>query len=85
MSRWSTLHVAGGAGGTYTITQREFSLRLLERKMRTVAATGADVLATANPGCAMQLEYGARRFGVPVPVRYVTDLLEESYRLAEAQ
>ena len=74
-----------GAGGTYTITQREFSLRLLERKMRTVAATGANVLATANPGCAMQLEYGARRFGVPVSVRYVTDLLEESYRLSETQ
>ena len=74
-----------GAGGTYTITQRDFSLRLLERKMRTVAATGADVLATANPGCAMQLEYGAQRFGVPVKVQYVTDLLEESYGLAEAQ
>ena len=74
-----------GAGGTYTITQRDFSLRLLERKMRSVAATGADVLATANPGCAMQLEYGAERFNVPVKVRYVTDLLEESYRLAEAQ
>ncbi len=74
-----------GAGGTYTITQREFSLRLLERKMRTVAATGADVLATANPGCVMQLEFGAQRYGVPVKVRYVTDLLEESYRLAEAQ
>ena len=74
-----------GAGGTYTITQRDFSMRLLERKMRTVAATGAEVLATANPGCAMQLEYGARRFNVPVRVRYVTDLLEESYRLTEAQ
>ena len=74
-----------GAGGTYTITQRDFSMRLLDRKMRSVADTGADVLATANPGCAMQLEYGARRFGVPVKVRYVTDLLEESYRLADTQ
>ena len=73
-----------GAGGTYTITQREFSMRLLDRKMRSVAETGADVLATANPGCAMQLEYGARRFNVPVKVRYVTDMIEESYRLADA-
>ena len=72
-----------GAGGTYTITQRDFSLRLLERKMRSVAETGADVLATANPGCALQLEYGARRYGVPVEVRYVTDLLEQSYVLAD--
>ncbi len=74
-----------GAGGTYTVTQRDFSLRLLKRKMRAVADTEADVLATANPGCALQLEHGAQRYGVPVKVRYVTDILDESYRLADTQ
>ena len=50
------------------------SLRVLESKMEAVAATGADVLATANPGCLIQLDYGARRAGLPLRVRYVTDL-----------
>ena len=68
-----------GAGGTYTITQRDFSLRLLDNKMEAVQDTGADVLATANPGCHMQLRNGVQRAGLNADVRYVTDLLDESY------
>ena len=68
-----------GAGGTYTITQRDFSIRLLNNKMAAVEDTGADVLATANPGCHMQLLNGVQRAGLSTEVRYVTDLLDESY------
>ncbi len=69
-----------GAGGTYTITERDMSLRVLDSKMKAVMDTGADVVATANPGCVLQLQYGAQKFGAPVKVRYVTDLLDEAYR-----
>ena len=73
-----------GAGGTYAITQREFSLRVLRSKMGNVRATGADILATANPGCVIQLQQGAAQFGPDVQVRYVTDLLDEAYRVEGA-
>ena len=69
-----------GAGGTYTITQREMSLRLLESKMQAAADTGAEIIATANPGCVIQLQYGARRRGATTRVRYVAELLDEAYR-----
>ena len=72
--------VCCGAGGTYTITEREFSLRVLDSKMRNVGKTEADVLATANPGCVLQLQYGAQRYGPPIEIAYVTDLLDEAYR-----
>ena len=72
--------VCCGAGGTYTITEREFSLRVLDSKMKNVGKTNADVLATANPGCVLQLQFGAQRYGPPVEVAYVTDLLDEAYR-----
>lgn len=72
--------VCCGAGGTYTITEREFSLRVLDSKMKNVDKTNADVLATANPGCVLQLQYGTQRFGPPVEVTYVTDLLDEAYQ-----
>ena len=68
-----------GAGGTYTITERDFSMRVLDTKMRAVRDTRANVIATANPGCLMQLQYGAQRDGMDVQVKYVTDLLDESY------
>ena len=72
--------VCCGAGGTYTITEREFSLRVLDSKMRNVGRTNADVLATANPGCVLQLQYGSQRYGPPIEIAYVTDLLDEAYR-----
>ena len=72
-----------GAGGTYTITEREFSLRVLNSKMDDFETTGADVLATANPGCLLQLQYGVADRGLPADVKYVTDLLDESYQLEE--
>ena len=68
-----------GAGGTYTITEREFSMRVLDTKMSAVRQTQADIIATANPGCLMQLQYGAQREGMPIEARYITDLLDEAY------
>lgn len=68
-----------GAGGTYTITEREFSMRVLDSNMRAVRQTGANIIATANPGCLMQLQYGAQREGMPLEARYITDLLDEAY------
>ena len=69
-----------GAGGTYIITQRESSLKLLDSKMSAVNDTGAEIVATANPGCVLQLQNGVQRERVPTQVRYVTDLLDEAYR-----
>ncbi|MCH9040362.1 MAG: (Fe-S)-binding protein [Chloroflexi bacterium] len=77
----SNANMCCGAGGTYTVTERDFSLRVLDTKMNAVKETGADVIATANPGCLLQLQYGAQREGLDLKIRYVTDLLDESYRL----
>ena len=73
-----------GAGGTYTITQREFSLRVLDTKMAAVKETKADVIATANPGCVLQIKLGADREQMPLDVKYVTELLDEAYRKESA-
>ena len=73
-----------GAGGTYMITEREFSLRILGSKMDAFATTGADVLTTANPGCLLQLQYGVADRGLSADVKYVTDLLDEAYQLEDA-
>ena len=68
-----------GAGGTYSITEREFSLKVLDSKMKDIKDTGAEVIATANPGCVIQLQYGVRREDIAAQVCYVTDLLDASY------
>jgi glycolate oxidase iron-sulfur subunit len=69
-----------GSAGIYSITQPDMSLALLERKMKNIAATGASIVATGNPGCIGQLRYGAKKFGVPVEVAHPVTLLARAYR-----
>ncbi len=68
-----------GAAGVYSFTQAEMSMRLLDEKMIDAQSTGADVIATANPGCMTQLEAGVRRSGGKARVRHVVELLDEAY------
>ena len=72
--------VCCGSAGSYSISQREMSMRLGDRKARNVLASGADVMATGNPGCALQLTNALERSGSEVRVSYVVDLLDEAYR-----
>jgi glycolate oxidase iron-sulfur subunit len=68
-----------GAAGTYNLTQPEMSERLAERKLRNVDRTGAEVLATANAGCLMQLLQHVRSSGRSIRVMHPIDLLDAAY------
>jgi glycolate oxidase iron-sulfur subunit len=67
-----------GSAGIYNLTHPGMSKDLLDRKMAEVQATGAEVVVSANPGCLLQLEWGARRTGSSVTVKHVTQVLLEA-------
>jgi glycolate oxidase iron-sulfur subunit len=69
-----------GSAGVYSLTQAGMSLQLLDSKMAEVRATGAGVIATANPGCMAQLEAGLRRHKLSGRVVHVMELLDEAYQ-----
>jgi glycolate oxidase iron-sulfur subunit len=69
-----------GSAGLYMLTQQDMSTRILDAKMGEIAATGADTLVTANPGCMMQLHRGALRHNLQAEVRHVVELLDEAYQ-----
>ena len=69
-----------GSAGIYNITQPEMSMALLERKMKHIAGTGAQVVATGNPGCIGQIRHGAKKHGVNVEVVHPITLLARAYR-----
>ncbi len=70
-----------GSAGIYNITQPDTSARLLERKLGHIEATGAPVVATANPGCHLQLQNGLRAHGkTSTRVVHPVVLLAEAYR-----
>jgi glycolate oxidase iron-sulfur subunit len=52
-----------GSAGTYNLMQPKAARELGERKARAILDAAPDVVATANPGCAMQLAASLRRLG----------------------
>ena len=69
-----------GSAGLYSVFHPDMSRRLLRRKMRDVASTGASVIATANRGLPHQLGAGLSLHGLPGRVVHVIELLDEAYR-----
>jgi glycolate oxidase iron-sulfur subunit len=69
-----------GSAGIYNITQPETAARLQERKVGHVRASGAQVVATANPGCHLQLQNGlAQSPGPALTVTHPVVLLAQAY------
>ena len=73
-----------GSAGVYNIEHTEMSLDLLKNKMRNADSTGAEIIVTANPGCMIQLQAGAKMYGRSQRVLHVVELLDEAYRKAES-
>ncbi|MBN9660974.1 MAG: 4Fe-4S dicluster domain-containing protein [Acidobacteria bacterium] len=71
-----------GSAGIYNIVHDEIADSLLQKKMAMVNGTGAEVVTTANVGCAIQLKAGVTRYGKHQRVLHVVELLDEAYRKA---
>ena len=69
-----------GSAGVYNLTQPEMANELLRRKLAHIKSTGAQIVATANPGCLLQIINGARAEGIPLRVVHPITLLAEAYR-----
>ena len=67
-----------GSAGIYNVTNPVESRELQERKLNNALATDADVIATANPGCLIQLRSGLTERGSAVQVKHVVELLDEA-------
>ncbi len=65
-----------GAAGMYTLLQPEASDRLGNQKADQVRSTGADKVASANPGCEMQLRsHLEARYDIRHPIEWYLDAL----------
>jgi glycolate oxidase iron-sulfur subunit len=72
-----------GSAGIYNVVQTEMSMQILKHKMESVNATHADIIATANPGCMLQLQAGVRLHGSGQRVMHVVELLDRAYKNAK--
>ena len=72
--------VCCGGAGIYSTVQEEMSTRILASKLTNIAATGAEQVVTANPGCMIQIDPGLRDLGLSGGICHVVDILDEAYR-----
>ena len=68
-----------GSAGVYNLTHPDIAEEALGWKVRNIIDSGAQVVASANPGCILQISMGLQRAGHDVPVVHVMDLLGWAY------
>jgi glycolate oxidase iron-sulfur subunit len=69
-----------GSAGIYNLVTPGPAADLGQRKVRNLAATSPDMIATANPGCTLQIAAAARRVGHEWPVFHPIELVDASIR-----
>ena len=73
-----------GAAGIYNLLEPATSNAVLAPKLRHIASTGADWVATGNPGCLMQIGAGLKLAHARARTIHPIDLLDASYARAKS-
>ncbi len=68
-----------GSAGIYNLVEPDTSDAVLAPKLARIAESGADWVATGNPGCMMQIGAGLLRSGSRARVVHPIELLDASY------
>ncbi len=72
-----------GAAGLYNVLQPQTADELMRRKAEAIVATGAEVVASANQGCTMQISAGLRALGSNLRVLHPVEILDLAYAAGE--
>ncbi len=67
-----------GSAGIYNLLNTALSLKVLDRKMKFIEESGADLVVTCNPGCMLQLEAGVKARGLNVKVKHLAEALDDA-------
>jgi glycolate oxidase iron-sulfur subunit len=66
-------HLCCGSAGTYSVLQPELAKQLRDNKLANLAATGADIIVSANVGCQSHLQAGTA-----TPVTHWIELIDRA-------
>ena len=69
-----------GSAGIYNLVQPDAANAIGNRKAQLIASLNADVVATGNPGCLLQLQSSLARFGTSTKVVHTIQLLDAAIR-----
>jgi glycolate oxidase iron-sulfur subunit len=66
-----------GSAGIFNLIEPDVAAAVLAPKIAAIESSGADVVATGNPGCLMQLGAGLMRAGSRVRARHPVELFAD--------
>ena len=69
-----------GSAGVYNLLEPEVADQLLDQKVAKILATGARVVAAANPGCLLQIGRGLRARHATIEVVHPVELLARAVK-----
>jgi glycolate oxidase iron-sulfur subunit len=67
-----------GSAGIYNLVQPQSAEQIGQRKVDNVLSTRADLLASANPGCTLQIQKILRERGKHLPAAHPIEILDAS-------
>jgi L-lactate dehydrogenase complex protein LldE len=67
--------VCCGFGGIFSMVYPEVSRSMVENKVRSIQASGAEFVTAADPGCLMNVAGGLKKAGSPVRAVHIIDIL----------
>lgn len=68
-----------GSAGIFSLLEPDVAEHVLAPKLAAIADASVEALATANPGCLMQIGGGLLRVGSSLPCRHPVELLDDAY------
>lgn len=68
-----------GSAGSFSIMNYDLSMKILDRKIKSIAETGASYVAASCPSCIMQLNHGLKRNRNTALAVHPVELLAKSY------
>lgn len=69
-----------GSAGVYNMLQPEVAEELGQQKVRNLLNTGANLIASSNPGCSLQIQKHLKQQGKSVPLYHPMQLLDYAIR-----
>ncbi|MGB3769088.1 MAG: (Fe-S)-binding protein [Phormidesmis sp.] len=69
-----------GSAGVYNMLQPEIAQELGQMKVNNLINTGATLIASANPGCSLQIKQSMEKQGKSVALKHPMQLLDMSIR-----
>jgi glycolate oxidase iron-sulfur subunit len=69
-----------GSAGIYNLLESDSATRLGDRKAAALASTASTLIASANPGCSLQIAAAARRRGETWTVVHPIEIVDASIR-----